>query len=614
MANESLVDRYCPDAHSAPITAAAHDAQSGASVSADEWGTIAITRPGDAYPSIVFDMGSAVRGAVAIVAGGSLVAVGDDAGTVAVYNTWDGACVFEDEREGPAGEARAMRAVAFNPTGTVLATLSIDGIIRIFDIQRWDRVANYQGFSGESLQFDGTGERLLAMDTLGQPKLLDLLSHEQIDLEMVPGGVRSALFTPDYRKVITMGQGGISILELPSGRIENTFTARGSSGMHAIVIHPDGLELGAVTGRSVHRFALPGLEAVGSDKHGASQPTGATYWDDRGVVVGGADGLLHRPSSKQSLEPIICVGGFGDHRVAAHGNRLAVWTRNHQKRPFKSPKRFIEVKIDRDGRLVAGLPDDNTGVCLFEARTGRFLFDAGIETANTPKMAVGGAIFASMFGRGRGIRWYDLRANNTFELPWVQQFTLSGSGTWLAVVTPQGTVRVLDPTTGQDVMPPPEPLADCPVVLLSFVNRSPNLIVLDEEGVLSTYDLTESAQNNVPAIGSDVLELNVAIDRLWGISGGRHAALRFQEPDDGTATIIFVDLARGEVVSEVTGLLPYAWVDPETGQIVQPARGRAILDLDMMGTEHRVLRALPEMEWVAFNGDGVLDRSDSVDL
>ncbi|MCA9568568.1 MAG: WD40 repeat domain-containing protein [Myxococcales bacterium] len=606
----TLVDRYCPGAHSAPVTAAVYDAQSGAVVTADEWGTVAITRPGERFPGIVFDMGSPVRGAVAIVTGGSLVAVGDDAGTVAVCNTWDGACVFEDVREGAVGEARAMRALAFNPTGTVLAALSVDGIIRIFDIQRWDRVANYQGFSGESLFFDATGERLLAMDTLGQPKLLDLLSHEQIDLEMVPGGVRSALFTPDFRKVITMGQGGISILELPSGRIENTFTARGSSGMHAIVIHPDGLELGAVTGRSVHRFALPGLEAVGSDKHGAANPTGASYWDDRGVVVGGSDGMLHRPNTKQSLEPIICVSGFGEHRVAAHGNRLAVWEKNHQKRPFKSPKRFIEVKIDRDGRLVAGLPDDNTGVCLFEARTGRFLFDAGIETANTPKMEVGGAIFASMFGRGRGIRWYDLRANNTFELPWAQTFALSGSGTWLAVVTPQGTIRVLDPTNGQDVMPPPEPLADCPVTLMSFVNRAPNLIVLDEEGVLSVYDLTESVKQSIPALGSDVLELNVQVDRLWGITGGRHAALRFQEPEDGTATIIFVDLARGEVFSEVTGLLPYAWVDPETGNIVQPARGRAILDMDMMGREDRVLRALPEGEWVAFNATGVLDRSE----
>jgi len=81
----SLVDQYCASALSAPITAVAFDSQSGARVEADEWGTVAITKPGDHYPGIVFDMGSAVRGAVAVSPGGSLVAVGDDQGSVTVY-------------------------------------------------------------------------------------------------------------------------------------------------------------------------------------------------------------------------------------------------------------------------------------------------------------------------------------------------------------------------------------------------------------------------------------------------------------------------------------------------------------------------------------------------
>ena len=607
----SLVDQFCPEVHSAAITGAAFDPESGGSISADEWGTVSITKPGDTYPGVIFDMGAAVTGAVAVNRGGALVAVGDDNGTVAVYRTWDGDCVFEDLREGPAGEARAMRAMSFNPQGTVLATLSIDGIIRIFDIQRWERVANYQGFGGESIEFDDRGDRLLVIDKLGQPKLLDLMSSEQIDLEMVPGGVRVARFTTDCRHVLTIGQAGLTLIGLPDGRIVNSFSARGSSGMLTIVLSPQGDELGAVTGRSVHKFSLPDLQPVGSEKHGAEEPTNVAIWDWNGVAVGGADGRFHRAGAKSSLSAVVCCTGFGEHRVSVHGDRVAIWRKTRMKRPFNAKKHFIEVKIDRDGKLLLGLPASGSGVQVFEARTGRHLFDAGDDTAETAKMEVGGSIVAAMLTRG-GMRWYDLRQNSVFELPWVANFSLSGSGTWLAVVTPKGQVRVLDPTTGKDAIPKPEPLADVPVSLVSFVNRRPDMLVMDTEGVLGRYDLTASVTEKTSAIGKDVIDLNVDVDRLWGITGGQYAAVRFQDAESETATVIFVDIDSGEVVSEVTDLLPYAWVDPESGSILQPTRGAAILELDMHGAEKRVLRALPEGEWVAFGHKGILDCSEGV--
>ncbi|MBT3222964.1 MAG: WD40 repeat domain-containing protein, partial [Proteobacteria bacterium] len=436
MDTESLLDEHCPEAHQAPITGAAVDPQSGASITSDEWGTIAITRPGEDHPGLIFQPGDAIYGAVAVAPGGSLVAIGDEQGSVMVFKTWDGACVFEDLREGPSGKSRAMRAMNFNHQGTILATLSIDGIIRVFDIQRWERVANYQGYGGESIQFDEHGERLLVIDTLGQPKLIDMLSQEMIDLEMVAGGVRSATFTPDFRHVVAMGQGGITLIELPDGRIINSFTARQSSGMLNIVVSPNGEELGAVTGRSVHIFSLPELQPVRSEKHGAPEPTTAVLWDYRGVAVGGTDGMLHRPGAKPSLDPIVCVSGFGEHRVSIHGEKAAMWHKNRRKRPFSAKCNFIEVRVDRDGRLLAGLPDDGSGVKIFQAHTGRFLFDAGPETADTPKMEVGGHVFACMLANG-GLRWFDIKNNKTLELPWVQGFSLSGGGTWIGAITPK---------------------------------------------------------------------------------------------------------------------------------------------------------------------------------
>jgi WD40 repeat protein len=606
--SQSLVDQYCGSPHEAPLTAAAYDVLSGASATADEWGIVAITRQGETFPGLIFQPGAAIRGALAVSPGGSLVAVGDEAGTVAVFNTWEGTCVFEDyAKEGV--RPRPMKSLAFNRDNTQVATLGGDGVVRVFDISRWTVVGEWNGFGGESICFNTAGDRILCIDKLGQAKLLDMVSLEMIDLEMVPGGVRVARFTPDDAYVVTMGQGGIALIGLPEGRIVQSFTARGSSGMLNIAISHDGGQVAALTQRSIHTFSLPDLQPVSSDHHGAEEPTNAAMWDNRGVAVGGKDGKLHRPGAKPTLPPVLCVTGFGEHRVAVHDDKVALWQKDKQKRPFKVPKRFVETKIDRDGRLLLGLPDDGTGVQIFDAKTGRHLLDCGPDTADTIKMEVGGPIVAVALRNG-GIRWYDLKNNNVLELPWVQTFALSGSGTWLGVVTPKGEVRVLNPETGKDAIPKPEPLADIPVKLLSFINRRPDMLILDSEGVMGLYDLTESVTKETAARGKDVLDFNVQIDRLWGITGGDYAAIRFQEPEKGTATIIYCHLRKGEVVSEVPNLLPYAWVDPETGNILQPARGGALLELDMYGNEAKVLRALPEGEWISFGPRGVIAGSE----
>lgn len=608
----SLVDQYCPDAHSGAVSAAAFDPDSGARVTADSWGIVAITKPHEKSPAHIFQTWDAVWGSVAVSPGGSLAGVGDESGSVSVYKTWDGSCVFEDVREGDEGRARAMRALAFNPQGTLLACLALDGIIRVYDIARWERIANWAGYSGQNIDFSPDGKFLLVADNLNQPKLIDMMSHEQVDLEMVPGGVTVVRFTPSGQHIVAMGPGGITLLKMPEGRIVTSFTAKGASGMLSMVLSPRGDKVAAITQRSIHTFSLPDLQPVNSEKHGAPEPTQAAIWDFKGIAVGASDGSLYRPGEARSLEPVVACTGFGEHRAAAHGDRLAVWTKDRMRRPFQGRKRFVELKIDRDGRLLAALPDDGNGMQVFDAKSGRHLFDAGPETAETSKMEVGGPIVACMLRRG-GLRWYDLKDNQVFELDWATHFSLSGGGTWLGVITPKGQVRIIDPATGKDAIPAPEPMADIPVALVSFVNRRPDLLVMDEEGVLSVYDLAVSVNENRPAVGHDVLDLNVAVDRLWGITGGRYAAVRFQE-EDQTATIIYVDLERGEVVSEVPGLLPYVWVDPETGHILQPARGSAIQEFDMWGTERRVLRALPGGHWVSFGVQGIFDASSGVDV
>jgi hypothetical protein len=136
------------------------------------------------------------------------------------------------------------------------------------------------------------------------------------------------------------------------------------------------------------------------------------------------------------------------------------------------------------------------------------------------------------------------------------------------------------------------------------------MLVLDEDGVLGHYDLTAGVSERRHVRGRDVLELKVAVDRLWGITGGQLASVRIPVRENHSATVLVIDLGRSEVVAEVTDQPPEVWVDPETGDLLVPGHGAALLELDWSGTEKRVLRALPEGEWISFGPKGPLDASD----
>ncbi len=599
-----LVDQFCPNVHDAPITAADYDPYSGTIVTADATGMVAVQRPGEATPQLIFQVRDAVNGAVNLIPGGSLVAVGDESGTVGVYRTEDGEPIFIEEREGARGRVRAMRGVAISPEGALLAAIAKDGLLRVWDLQREERNA-WRGFSGSSVEFGPRGDRVLAMDEEGQPRLMDLMSLQAIFMDRLPMPATHALFSRDGTMVIAAGPAGLALLRVADGALIGSFATRGGSGILNLVTSPDGTQAAVVTRRSVHTFSLPNLEPVGSVHHGAPHTTGAAMWSNRGVEVAGDDGLLHRGGSG-SAGPVTVVGGFGPHRLAGHGDSVAWWRDNRRTLEFPVTGPIRELHVDRDGRLVVSVPARGP-IEVYNCQTGRRVMDGGPETSGATGIGVGGAIVAVQLHSG-GCRWWDLARQRGFELKWPRAMALSNGGTWLGVVTPRGAVKVLDPATGRDALPPPAPLADVPVRLLAFVNRRPDLLVLDDEGVLGHYDLAESVRENRPAEGRDVLTINVPVDRIWGITGGQYCALRL--PEDDRSSIIWVDIHACEVVAEVNDLHRHAWVDAENGLILEPARASAILEREMDGRERRVLRALPDGEWLAFGPRGILDASE----
>jgi hypothetical protein len=601
----SLVDQFCPNVHDAPITAAAYDPWSGVLATADASGLVAVTREGEATPGLLFHPGVGITGALGIIRGGTMIAVGDDDGTIGVYSTQNADCYFQEAREGARGRVRAMRGVSVSPEGGRVATIAVDGLLRIWDITKGEREVAWQGFGGLTVEFDQSGQRVLCLDLNGQPRLVDLMSHQGLPMDKLQTPAERATFSLDGTLVVTAGQSGIALLRVVDGVMVASFATRGGSGILNLVQSPDGKQIGAVSQRSVHVFSMPDLKPTDSSRHGAPDPSSAAVWGPVGIRVGGSDGLMHGGGSG-SAGPVTVVGGFGDNRIACHSDSVALWTGNQRTHAFAVGSPLREVHLDRDGRLVVGVPERGALV-VHDATDGKKIFDGGPETSGTPSVGVGGNVVAAQLASG-GIRWWDLARNRAYELKWPIGMALSHGGTWLGVITPRGAIKVLDPASGKEAIPDPLPSADVPARLLSFVNRRPDLLVVDAENILAHYDLAVSVRENRPCEARDVLQFEAAPDRVWGITGGQYAALRI--PESGGCTILFVDVHAQTVVSEVTGLHPLAWVDAEQGFILEPARSGALLERDMKGNERRCLRALPDGQWVCFNARGWIDASE----
>ncbi len=601
----SLVDHFCPTVHEGAVTAAAFDPVSGTIATADATGLVAVQRRGESSPGLLIRPGGPVDGALALVAGGALVAVGDTEGSVGVFHTDDGAPAFLESREGDAGRVRAMKGVALSPEGTRCAAIAADGLLRLWDLVRGEKEVSWRGFGGVSVEFDARGERILCLGEDGQPRLVDLVSREGIPLDRLQVPADRACFTRDGTHVLAVGPGGISLLRVVDGALVASFATRGGSGLLNLVLSPDGDRAAVVTQRSVHAFSLPDLTPAESFPHGAPDTRGAAFWPRRGAVrVGGLDGLFHT-GGRAGPGPVTCLAGCGEYRAVVHGDRLAFWARRQRLWEIQLDGPTRDVAVDRDGRFVVVQPEE-APVQILDARSAQVLFDGGPPTRGATRIEVGGPVVAVALAEG-GIRWWHMGENQAYDLSWPRTMALSGSGLWLGVVTPRGAVKVLDPAPGADALIPPEPMGDTPVVHLSFVNRRADLLVVDAEGNLSHYDLSEGIREERASIGRDVVALDGPIDRLWSITGNRQCVLRL--PGEGSCCLAVVDMRSG-VPTFLQDLHPATVVDVETGTVLVPARGAAVLELGLDGQELRVLRSLSDDQWIAFQETGILEASD----
>ena len=73
--------------------------------------------------------------------------------------------------------------------------------------------------------------------------------------------------------------------------------------------------------------------------------------------------------------------------------------------------------------------------------------------------------------------------------------------------------------------------------------------------------------------------------------------------------LIFIPKNLNEEPWTVENLHPYSTIDPATGNILEPVKSCGIVERDMYGNEIKVLRSMPDGNWISFTDSGVLYRS-----
>ena len=150
-----------------------------------------------------------------------------------------------------------MRSISNLANGNLLASLAVDGLIRLWDLTEGTRVSAWKGFAGRSLSFDAQGERLLCLTDQGNPCLVDLRSQVSRPLEQLQSPAHTICFTRDNTLVVCAGNAGLSLLRVADGSLLASFATRGGSGIEGLAVAPDDTAVAVVTQRSVHYFSSP---------------------------------------------------------------------------------------------------------------------------------------------------------------------------------------------------------------------------------------------------------------------------------------------------------------------------------------------------------------------
>jgi WD40 repeat protein/serine/threonine protein kinase len=181
---------------------------------------------------------------------GSILATGDVAGTISLWNTATGEVI----RHFKAHEKRIV-GIVFAPDGKHLISASQDKSVRIWSADNPAVFRELASLDGDvsALEVSPDGHRVVVASYDTTSKLIDF-ETEKIIAELEPGSILSVAFAPDGKTFATGdAYGAIEIRQTTDAKLLTTLT--GNAGhMTALTYSPDGLRLASASGEGVIRL------------------------------------------------------------------------------------------------------------------------------------------------------------------------------------------------------------------------------------------------------------------------------------------------------------------------------------------------------------------------
>jgi WD40 repeat protein len=255
---------------------------------------------------------------------------------------------------------------AFSPDDKLLATVSLDNLVRVWDIENGSVQAILRGHNGliEHVEFSPDGTRLLTASHDKTARLWDLGSALTIFLPH-ENSPTFATFSRDGTRLVTGGSSNVAhVWDVATGAEIATLKSRGSPLQYA-VLNPDGREAATASqDGSVLLWDADQGEQIGSIKD-SRVAVAELEFGPKGLEVARVDGTVTMSGSPRTSAAVIEGGGYLRKAVfspdgqfvltAASDNVARIWRKDGTQVALLSghTNRVTAAAFSPDGNLVA---------------------------------------------------------------------------------------------------------------------------------------------------------------------------------------------------------------------------------------------------------------------